>query len=34
MKERWEIAFLEQVGLIPNSKWFTIRVVRINTSQL
>ncbi|KAK3816703.1 MAG: transcription factor/nuclear export subunit protein 2-domain-containing protein [Linnemannia gamsii] len=34
MKERWEIAFLEQVGLIPNSKWFTIRVVRINTAQL
>ncbi|KAK3812693.1 MAG: transcription factor/nuclear export subunit protein 2-domain-containing protein, partial [Linnemannia elongata] len=34
MKERWEIAFLEQVGLIPNSKWFTVRVVRINTSQL
>ncbi|KAG9071266.1 THO complex subunit 2 [Linnemannia hyalina] len=34
MKERWEIPFLEQVGLIPNSKWFTVRVVRINTSQL
>ncbi|KAF9123599.1 THO complex subunit 2 [Mortierella sp. 14UC] len=34
MKERWEIAFLEQVGLIPNSKWFTKRVVRVNTAQL
>ncbi|KAF9978216.1 THO complex subunit 2, partial [Mortierella antarctica] len=34
MKERWEIEFLEEVGLIPNAKMFLKRVVRINTAQL
>ncbi|KAG0265306.1 THO complex subunit 2 [Mortierella polycephala] len=34
MKERWEITFLELVGLIPNSKLFLKRLVRINTAQL
>ncbi|KAG0017608.1 THO complex subunit 2 [Entomortierella chlamydospora] len=34
MKERWEISFLEQVGLIQNARLFTKRVIRINTAQL
>jgi len=33
MKERWEISFLEKVGLIPNAQLFLKRVVRINTAQ-
>ncbi|KAG0207939.1 THO complex subunit 2, partial [Mortierella sp. GBA43] len=33
MKERWEIPFLEKVGLISNAQLFLKRVVRINTAQ-
>jgi len=34
MKERWELSFLELVGLIPSAKLFQKRVIRVNTAQL